>query len=194
MAHLKSEIGKKKEKKQKLLYQVRINLAAEFADVARSNPGDKRLAPLNRILDKYQATIKNQYDAFADFIPPFKAHEFPTLVNEVEYTLEDMWQAEADGDTQQGIEALHAFEQAATELAARTRLYLWTMRDIIEKPEKKEAYSKRFTIYADGNQEVYSKKTANGLEKDLKALQESGMIEKIQVFSSDPEKNPQPNF
>ncbi|MCM2344364.1 MAG: hypothetical protein NDJ24_07370 [Alphaproteobacteria bacterium] len=48
-------------------YQVRINLVDSFAAVARINPGDSSLKPLNDVLARYNAVIKNQFDAFADF-------------------------------------------------------------------------------------------------------------------------------
>ncbi|QQG37046.1 MAG: hypothetical protein HYS17_04585 [Micavibrio aeruginosavorus] len=48
-------------------YQVRINLADSFATVARANAADPALKPLTDVLSKYNATIKNQFDAFADF-------------------------------------------------------------------------------------------------------------------------------
>lgn len=48
-------------------YQVRVNLADAFAAVARTNPADPVLQPLNAVLVKYNATMKNQFDAFSDF-------------------------------------------------------------------------------------------------------------------------------
>lgn len=48
-------------------YQVRVNLMDAFAVVARRNPADASLQPLNDILAKYNAVIKNQFDAFADY-------------------------------------------------------------------------------------------------------------------------------
>lgn len=48
-------------------YQIRINLVDSFAAVARINPQDASLKPLNDVLAKYNAVIKNQFDAFADF-------------------------------------------------------------------------------------------------------------------------------
>lgn len=58
-------------------YQVRINLGDAFAAIARTNMADPSLKPLADVLNKYNASIKNQFDAFADFCR----------------------QAEADGDT-----------------------------------------------------------------------------------------------
>jgi hypothetical protein len=48
-------------------YQIRVNLVDAFAAVARTNPSDSSLQPLADILTKYNATMKNQFDAFADF-------------------------------------------------------------------------------------------------------------------------------
>ena len=48
-------------------YQIRINLADSFAAVSRANPVDASLKPLNDVLAKYNAVVKNQFDAFADF-------------------------------------------------------------------------------------------------------------------------------
>ena len=49
-------------------YQVRINLADALADLARQNPDDPALAPLPEILAKHRATLKCQFDAFADYV------------------------------------------------------------------------------------------------------------------------------
>lgn len=47
--------------------QVRVNLGEAFARVARTNLADPSLKPLTDVLSAHNATIKNQYDAFADF-------------------------------------------------------------------------------------------------------------------------------
>ena len=49
-------------------YQVRIYLADEFAELARRDPNDPALAPLPEILAKHRATLKCQFDAFADYV------------------------------------------------------------------------------------------------------------------------------
>ena len=49
-------------------YQLRIDLGDEFAEVARHDPGDPVLAPLPVILSKHHATLKCQFDAFADYV------------------------------------------------------------------------------------------------------------------------------
>ena len=47
-------------------YQVRIYLSDEFAELARHNPKDSEIAPLTATLAKHHATIKCQFDAFAE--------------------------------------------------------------------------------------------------------------------------------
>ncbi len=49
-------------------YQIRIYLGDEFAEVARRNPGDPAIASLTNILTKHHATMKCQFDAFADYV------------------------------------------------------------------------------------------------------------------------------
>lgn len=49
-------------------YQVRIELADEIAERARRNPRDGALKPLADILSAHHATIKCQFDAFADYV------------------------------------------------------------------------------------------------------------------------------
>lgn len=49
-------------------FQVRINLDDERAEMARSNPGDRNLEPLDEILKRHNATLKCQYDAFAGYV------------------------------------------------------------------------------------------------------------------------------
>ena len=49
-------------------YQVRIRLAPEYAAMARQDPANARLAPINALLAKHDARLKCQYDAFADYV------------------------------------------------------------------------------------------------------------------------------
>jgi len=49
-------------------YQLRINLGEEFAEVARHDPDNPAIEPLADILSKHRATIKCQFDAFADYV------------------------------------------------------------------------------------------------------------------------------
>ena len=49
-------------------YQLRIGLREGLAEIARSEPSNPALAPLAGILKKHNATIKSQFDAFADYV------------------------------------------------------------------------------------------------------------------------------
>jgi hypothetical protein len=49
-------------------YQVRLYLGDELAQAARRDPGDPALKPLADILTRHHATMKCQYDAFADYV------------------------------------------------------------------------------------------------------------------------------
>lgn len=51
-----------------LRYQLRINLSDEFAPVAWRDPEDAAIAPLAAVLNKHNAALKCQYDAFADYV------------------------------------------------------------------------------------------------------------------------------
>ena len=181
--------GKRNLSAGELQWQVRINLAGEFADAARANPADPVLKPLLDILAKYDASIRHQQMSFGGFLPYFEKEEKPQLEKKVAAAFEALKNA-SGGDVNAAIDALKAYEQASADYAERTRLYLWT-KDTLAKPETAKKYATRFTIYADGHQEVYSKATAEGLVADLQALVDSGMIEKINKFDSDPAHNPQ---
>jgi len=49
-------------------YQVRIRLAPDYAAMARQDPSNEKLAPINALLMKHDARLKCQYDAFADYV------------------------------------------------------------------------------------------------------------------------------
>jgi hypothetical protein len=49
-------------------YQLRIDLDDELAKVARRDPHDAAIKPLADILTKHHATMKCQFDAFADYV------------------------------------------------------------------------------------------------------------------------------
>ena len=55
-------------------YQLRIDLADEVAAVARRDPDDPALGPLPAILREHHATLKSQYDAFADYVAEAERH------------------------------------------------------------------------------------------------------------------------
>ena len=49
-------------------YQLRIDLSDEFAEVARGDPDDPLIAPLAKILKNHHATMRSQFDAFAEYV------------------------------------------------------------------------------------------------------------------------------
>ena len=55
-------------------YQLRIDLGEEFAEVARRDPNNPSIEPLANILIKHIATMKCQFDAFADYVAEAEKH------------------------------------------------------------------------------------------------------------------------
>ena len=55
-------------------YQIRIYLGDELAEVARHDPDNPLLKPLADILAKHNATMKCQFDAFADCVAEAEKH------------------------------------------------------------------------------------------------------------------------
>ena len=55
-------------------YQLRIYLGDEFAEVARRDPDNPAIEPLAGILSKHHATMKCQFDAFADYVAEAEQH------------------------------------------------------------------------------------------------------------------------
>ena len=55
-------------------YQIRIYRGDQFAEVARRNPDDPAIASLTAILNKHHATMKCQFDAFADYVAEAEKH------------------------------------------------------------------------------------------------------------------------
>jgi hypothetical protein len=53
-------------------YQIRIYLADEFADAARRASDNPAIRPLTDILTRHCATMKCQFDAFADYVAEAK--------------------------------------------------------------------------------------------------------------------------
>jgi hypothetical protein len=68
-------------------------------------------------------------------------------------------------------------------------LYKWT-KATIENPEKKEKYTKSFTLYAEGK-EVYEKEIADALERDLQPLVGTALITRMSKHDTNPANNPQ---
>ena len=55
-------------------YQVRINLSDEFAKLAREDPRDSAIDPLPEILERHNASLSCQYDAFAGYVAEAEAN------------------------------------------------------------------------------------------------------------------------
>jgi len=51
-----------------LKFQLRLTLNDEFAQVARSDPGNPSISALADILSRHHAVMKCQFDAFADYV------------------------------------------------------------------------------------------------------------------------------
>jgi hypothetical protein len=51
-----------------LKFQLRLTLSDEFAQVARNVPGDPSISTLTDILNRHDAVMKCQFDAFADYV------------------------------------------------------------------------------------------------------------------------------
>jgi hypothetical protein len=49
-------------------YQIRIDLADELAETARRDPDSPAIRPLADLLARHRATMKCQFDAFADYV------------------------------------------------------------------------------------------------------------------------------
>jgi hypothetical protein len=59
---------------QQWQYQLRIDLTDELADAARRDPENPALAPLPAILARHDATMKCQFDAFANYVAEAERH------------------------------------------------------------------------------------------------------------------------
>ena len=55
-------------------YQLRIDMDDALAEVARRDPGDPAIKPLAAILEKHNAALRCQYDAFADYVAGAEKH------------------------------------------------------------------------------------------------------------------------
>jgi hypothetical protein len=51
-----------------LKFQLRLTLSDEFAPVARNDPGDPSISTLTDVLNRHDAVMKCQFDAFADYV------------------------------------------------------------------------------------------------------------------------------
>lgn len=55
-------------------YQVRVNLVDQAAKLARMDPANPALKPLNDILAKHNAKLRNQLDAFSEYVAAAEQH------------------------------------------------------------------------------------------------------------------------
>ena len=69
-------------------------------------------------------------------------------------------------------------------------LYAWT-RATIEQPAKRARYRRSFAVHVAGN-EIYRKDLAMPLERELRPLVETGVVESLVVHDTNPVNNPQP--
>jgi hypothetical protein len=72
-------------------YQIRLNLADDFAEIARQDPANESIRPLADILSKHRATLSNQFDAFVNYVRQAEQHgveHFP-LYKWTKATIED---------------------------------------------------------------------------------------------------------
>jgi hypothetical protein len=59
---------------QQWQYQIRIDLADDVAEIARRDPSNPAIEPLQQILGKHRATMKCQFDAFAEYVTEAEKH------------------------------------------------------------------------------------------------------------------------
>ena len=57
-----------------LKFQLRLTLTDEFAQVARNDPGDPSISTLTDILNRHDAVMRCQFDAFADYVSEAEAN------------------------------------------------------------------------------------------------------------------------
>jgi hypothetical protein len=57
-----------------LQYQLRIQFGEDFATLARREPSNQALKPLNDVLAKFDATLTCQLDAFVDYVAEAEAN------------------------------------------------------------------------------------------------------------------------
>jgi hypothetical protein len=57
-----------------LKYQLRLTLRDDYAPLARNEPESPLIAPLTAILNRHDAVMKCQFDAFADYVSEAEAN------------------------------------------------------------------------------------------------------------------------
>jgi hypothetical protein len=61
-------------------YQIRVHIEDKFAEIARSDSRHPAIKPLTEILSRHAATMKCQFDAFAEYVAEAEKHgakEYP---------------------------------------------------------------------------------------------------------------------
>ena len=108
-------------------YQVRLTLADDAAKQARQDPADAVLSPLTEILERHNARLRCQFDAFADYVATAEERgieAFP-LYRWTKATIEDPAKTEkyqkaftlyVDGDEVYAKEKADALEDALQPL------------------------------------------------------------------------------
>ena len=59
---------------EKLLYQIRIYLNDDYADLARRDPNNAALKPLADVLHKHNAAMTSVFDAFSGYVSEAEKH------------------------------------------------------------------------------------------------------------------------
>jgi hypothetical protein len=74
-----------------LKFQLRLTLRDEFAQAARNDPADPSISPMTKILNKHDAVLKCQFDAFAGYVsePEANGIESYHLYEWTKKTIED---------------------------------------------------------------------------------------------------------
>ncbi len=49
-------------------YQIRINLTDDLSQIVRRDPENAAIKPITDILSRHHATLKNQFDAFVEYV------------------------------------------------------------------------------------------------------------------------------
>lgn len=172
-----------------------VNFLPYFKDEEQ----DAHLGAIGMAMAKMQKAGK--VEGTQDVLDALKAAVAADDTDDVDATLEAMkgFRAATNAliESHADNESVADYKKAVDQFIDRyCRLYLWTKETVQEKffadgSSPNGFYSTRFTIYADGGQEVYDKEIAQKLEEALTPLKDAGMVKVIQKFDTDPANNPQ---
>lgn len=170
-----------------------------FLPYFKNEEQDAHLGALGMAMAKMQKAGK--VEGTQDVLDAWKAAAAADDTDDVDATLEAMkgFRAATNALIERHADnaSVADYKEAVDQFIERyCRLYLWTKETVQQKffadgSSPNGFYSTRFSIYANGGQEVYDKDIADKLEEALKPLKESGMIKIIHRFDSDPANNPQ---